>query len=100
MTVYVDPMQSCVTTGHWHHPQACHLYADALEELHEFARKVGLKREWFQNREFFQHYDLNETKRREAVSAGAVEQTLRQVVEEMQRRRAEILASRKERGHE
>jgi len=24
-----------------------HLVADSLEELHEFAHKIGLKREWY-----------------------------------------------------
>lgn len=30
----------------------------SLEELHVFAQKIGLKREWFQNKGKLSHYDL------------------------------------------
>lgn len=33
-----------------------HLVADYLQELHEFAQSVGLKRKWFQERH--EHYDI------------------------------------------
>jgi len=26
------------------------MFADTLEELHEFAQKIGMKREWFQDK--------------------------------------------------
>jgi len=36
-----------------------HLFTDGnIEELHEFAQKIGLKREWFQNKKLLKHYDL------------------------------------------
>lgn len=35
-----------------------HLAADTLDELHLFAGKVGLKREWFQNHPKHPHYDV------------------------------------------
>jgi hypothetical protein len=38
-----------------------HLMADSLEELHIFAKSLGLKRCWFQNHKY-PHYDLT-TKR-------------------------------------
>ena len=49
-----------------------HLIADTLEELHAFAREMGLKPEWFQQKRL-KHYDLT-TKRavRRALSLGAV----------------------------
>jgi len=49
-----------------------HLFADSLEELHIFAKKIGLKRHWFQNKKY-PHYDLT-TKRMKAkaIRAGAV----------------------------
>lgn len=36
-----------------------HLISDtSLEELHEFAERLGLRREWFQNHPRHPHYDL------------------------------------------
>jgi hypothetical protein len=46
---------------------------DRLDELHKFAEGIGLKREWFQNRRGYPHYDLVASVRRRAVAAGAVE---------------------------
>lgn len=42
--VYVDDLITCGKKGAW-----CHMVADSLEELHEMADKIGLKREWFQD---------------------------------------------------
>jgi hypothetical protein len=59
VTVYLDTMG--------------HLGADSFEELHEFAQKIGLKREWFQANHRYKHYDIvTESKRRRAVKAGAL----------------------------
>lgn len=44
----------------------------ALEELHAFAARLGLRRRWFQNKRL-PHYDLAPSKRRLAVSLGAIE---------------------------
>lgn len=71
----------------WRWPESCHLYADTLGELHEFAVAIGLKRAWFQNKEKLPHYDLNAARREAAVRAGAVEHTSREMVEFMRRRR-------------
>lgn len=56
-----------------------HMLADTMDELHEMAARVGLKREWFQNHDT-PHYDLCQSKRRLAISFGAVEIDRRQVV--------------------
>lgn len=47
----------------------CHMFADKADcvELHEFARRVGLHRAWFQG----DHYDLTPSRRRVAVALGA-----------------------------
>ena len=84
MPVYVDPLIN------WNNPAApkcfrnqpsCHLYADSLEELHAFARKIGLKRSWFQNHRLMPHYDLTASRRAAAVLAGANEKDWRHMVE-------------------
>jgi hypothetical protein len=48
-----------------------HLGGDELEELHRFARSIGLKRKWFQNHPRHPHYDLTSPKKlEEAISKG------------------------------
>lgn len=68
MSVYVDPL---VDWG-WRLGPSCHLIADTLEELHEFAARLGLRRSWFQPHST-PHYDLTASKRAAAVALGAVE---------------------------
>ena len=65
--VYVDTLAE----AKWKWGKSCHLFADSIDELHEFARAIGLKREWFQKG--FPHYDLTTAMRKKAVSAGAQE---------------------------
>lgn len=55
----------------------CHLVSDtSFEELHEFAQRLGLRREWFQG----DHYDLIPSKRAQAVALGAVEMSIQDMV--------------------
>lgn len=55
----------------------CHMIADSEEELHQFAAKIGLKREWFQDTNN-SHYDVSKSYRSKAILLGAVEITARQ----------------------
>jgi hypothetical protein len=55
----------------------CHLVGDDLDELHAFAVRIGLKREWFQG----DHYDLIPRRRKHAVRIGALEVPARRLVE-------------------
>lgn len=49
-----------------------HMVSDtSLEELHEFAADLGLRREWFQNEGSTPHYDVCQSKRQEAIRLGA-----------------------------
>ena len=56
--------------GARHGHRWCHLFATTAggRELHAFARRLGLRREWFQGN----HYDLTPTKREHALRLGAV----------------------------
>ncbi len=50
-----------------------HLTTDSdVEELHQFAKRLGLKRSWFQHHELHPHYDLTPQRRIRALQAGAV----------------------------
>ena len=76
MTVYVDtlriradvPNGARVVRGRW-----THLMADTVEELDAFAFRLGLIRQWRQDKSSGVHYDVTESKHRLAVRLGAVE---------------------------
>lgn len=70
-----------------HNGKWCHLWCDEGDEelLHKIAMQIGLKREWFQDKPGFPHYDLVPTKRAAALRAGAKPRTLREWL--MERRR-------------
>lgn len=72
MTVYVDELHIWSTTIDCMRKGSCHLTADTLDELHEFAKKIGLRRGWFQDRRIESHYDLTPARRAKALRAGAV----------------------------
>ncbi len=44
----------------------------SLEELHQFAKTIGLRRSWFQDKPRYPHYDLTtERAKQRAANAGA-----------------------------
>lgn len=85
MTVYVDglvahpPPADAQTrrAGARYGHRWCHLLCDpgGEAELHAFAARLGLKREWFQAppKASKPHYDLTRPRRADAVALGAVE---------------------------
>lgn len=86
--IYVDPMMLTSPTKDWPYSHSCHMVTDGqIDELHAFAGRLRLKREWFQgqhkNRRYW-HYDLTEGKRAQAVRMGAKEITHQQLVQFLQ----------------
>lgn len=75
MPVYVDSLRD----WGWRYGASCHLIADTLAELHEFAERIGMKRSWFQAGAR-PHYDLTAKRRALAICLGAVELTNREFV--------------------
>lgn len=75
MTVYVDNWRQEATvgrvSGRW-----SHLFAgpwDNPGELHQLAANIGLRRSWYQAKDWpTGHYDVTDSKRRQAIAAGAV----------------------------
>jgi hypothetical protein len=67
MAVYVDELPE--GWGRW--SGGAHMLATDLDELHALARRIGLRRAWFQGQSTFPHYDLTAPKRRAALAAGA-----------------------------
>jgi hypothetical protein len=75
MAVYVDPLREYGGSESFRWTKSCHMFADNLEELHDMAGKIGMKRAWFQNRRHLPHYDLVPARRAKAIKLGAVEVT-------------------------
>jgi hypothetical protein len=73
VSVYVDELRKHGGSASFRWEHSCHLYADSVEELHAFASAIGLKRQWFQDKADFPHYDLTARRRRMAVEQGAME---------------------------
>lgn len=72
MTVYVDRFPSWLGVNpYWE--GGGHLFGTDLDELHKFAKSLGLKPEWYQGKDgHFPHYDLTRGKRRHAIQKGAI----------------------------
>ncbi|MDD5650323.1 MAG: DUF4031 domain-containing protein [Candidatus Nanoarchaeia archaeon] len=79
-TSYIKEQISQIAQRYGTHVKWCHLFADDVQELHEFAGKLGLRRSWFQNKRNFPHYDLVQSKRQQAISLGAQEIDLRSYI--------------------
>lgn len=84
MTVYVDDFRISARVGNIN-GRWSHLTADTRDELHAFAARLGLRRTWFQDLETKHpsprpgsfaaeswHYDVTDSKRRQAIRLGAV----------------------------
>jgi hypothetical protein len=75
MSVYVDDMRA-----RFGRMVMCHMIADASEELHAMAARIGVARRWVQDEGMHrEHYDVSLGARREAVKLGAVEVTQMQL---------------------
>ncbi len=84
MAVYVDRLRDYG----WRHGPSCHLIADSVEELLEFAVRMGLRPEWFQPKSS-PHFDLNAEGRGVAVRMGAIELDQRQMAQKLRTLRRE-----------
>lgn len=90
MTVYLDKSRN-----RFGRMIMCHMIADTLDELHEMAAALGMKRVWFQSppKASFPHYDVCLRNRAEALRLGAVELDRSEFVGVMQRIRASLRAA-------
>jgi hypothetical protein len=93
MAVYVDNLRDYG----WRHGPSCHLIADSVEELMEFAVGMGLQAAWFQAKST-PHFDLTADGRQLAVENGAIEIDQRQLVAKIRElRKLRLRESEKER---
>jgi hypothetical protein len=77
MTVYVDRAVNA-----WRGKLWCHLFSADIEELHTFARRLGLLRAWHQEppNASWPHYDVTAVRRVTAVRLGALEADRRTLI--------------------
>lgn len=68
MGVYVDGMEAA-----FGRMVMCHMVADTTEELLAMADKIGVQRKWIQYPgTYHEHFDICLTRKRKAITAGAV----------------------------
>lgn len=96
--MYVDHAFAYGEWGRW--SGGGHLQADTIDELHEFAARLGMRRAWFQSkpgRPENDHYDLTQAGRVRALQMGAIAEDRRagtrrrQATRRAARRRSERL---------
>lgn len=99
MAVYVDMIGPTIPNKHWPYKKGCHLIGDTETELHDFAKRVGLKRTWHQKKPFsISHYDLTIYMRRKAIKYGAIPISQHAFVVRLRRARAEEITRRQVNG--
>ena len=54
----------------------CYCWATSTDELHRFARRLGVRRRWFSPRGWTPHYELTPALRAKAIELGARERSL------------------------
>jgi len=86
MAVYVDRLRLVAPTDAWPFSTAAHLVADSVDELHAFAKRLGLRRSWYQARSS-PHYDVTANKHALALRIGAKLVDRRELVALVQRNR-------------
>src|ERR1700692_1404659 len=88
MNVYLDDWRQRPRLGPVD-DRCSHLVADTDDELHAFAARMGMRREWFQHKEgrpHQAHYDVPERARPTALGRGAVEGPWRTAARMMRKR--------------
>jgi hypothetical protein len=83
MAVYVDSM-----FAPYRGMKMCHMVADSRQELLDMVDKIGVDRKWIQNKGTpREHFDIAASKRKLAVSFGAVEVTRRELGQILRKKR-------------
>lgn len=90
MAIYVDNARV-----KWRGRLWCHLVADSIEELHEFAQRLGLRRNWFQHAASYPHYDVTLEVRQVALRMGAIEGSRAKIITCARTLKTQLLVERR-----
>ena len=74
MSTYVD--DAFIPYGYM---KMCHMMSDTISELHAMANRIGISQKYFQDGKH-PHYDVCMTKRKLAISLGAIPVTSKKLV--------------------
>lgn len=75
MSVYIDDFNAP-----YGRMQMCHMMADTREELYAMVDAIGVHRKWIQLEGRFPHYDICLSKKKKALTLGAIECSARDLV--------------------
>lgn len=75
MAIYVDRAKVPFKGKQW-----CHLMADSLEELHAFAKVVGIDSRLFHRSASYPHYDITLEMRILVIAYGAIDADRRTII--------------------
>lgn len=85
--IYIDPLMNRGWKLRGHPQRNCHMFTDGdIEELHQMAELIGMKRSWFQNKRV-PHYDLTEARAEKAMKLGVILLTRKEAVEKWRKMR-------------
>ena len=71
MAVYLDKSRNSLRVDGYRPMVTCHMIADGVEELIDFAKRLGMSPSWFQPWSH-PHFDVNLTRQKVAVQLGAI----------------------------
>ena len=87
MAIYVDFVQIEFKGYKW-----CHMLADTLQELHDFAALIEVDKRLFHRNASYPHYDVTVQMREIAIEQGAIPADRKKIIECAKRLKVELNA--------
>lgn len=85
MAIYVDFVKIEYRGHQW-----CHMLADTLQELHEFAELIGVDKRLFHRDASYPHYDITVEMRETALENGAIKADRKKIIESAKKLKIEL----------
>lgn len=85
MAIYVDFVRIEFKGHQW-----CHMLADTLQELHEFAALIDVDKRLFHRNASYPHYDVTVQMRETAIEYGAIPADRKKIIECAKRLKIEL----------
>lgn len=85
MAIYVDFVKIPFKGYQW-----CHMLADSLQELHDFAKLIGVDARLFHRDASYPHYDITVQMRKTAINNGAIAADRKKIIECAKKLKAEL----------
>lgn len=85
MAIYVDFVSIEFKGYKW-----CHMLADSLQELHEFADLIEVDKRLFHKKASYPHYDITTQMREAALENGAIKASRKQIIDAAKKLKIEL----------